>query len=70
MPKRSKMRQQLLGSLIETKPTSWDRKVLSKNAEGKEVVQTVKVTHTALRYPLAQNVSELNVNRAAKVLAK
>lgn len=68
MPKKSnnKLRQQLLAGLIETKPSSWERKSLSKDEEGKEVVSSTKVTHDALRYPLAQNVSDDSVERTAR----
>lgn len=67
MPKRpNQLRQQLLSGLIETKPTSWSRKVLDKDEDGKEVVSTQKVTHDALRFPLAQNVSEESVERASR----
>lgn len=67
MPKRpNRVRQQLLAGLIETKPSSWNRKVLSKDEDGKEQIDTVKVSHDALRFPLAQNISERNVERAAR----
>ena len=67
MPKRpNKLRQQLLAGLIETKPTSWSRKTISHDDDGKEVVTTSKVSHDALRYPLAQNVSDHNIEAAAK----
>ncbi|MCA2331871.1 hypothetical protein JF714_15620 [Mycobacterium avium] len=59
--------QQLLSGLLETKPTSWIRKHLAKGEKpGETVVVQTKVTGTALRYPLAQNVSNLNVDRAAR----
>ncbi len=67
MPKRpNKLRQQIVGDLIHTTPSSWERKTLSKNEEGKEVVSTTKVTNNALRYALAQNVSEESVERLAR----
>lgn len=64
--KANRIHQQLLGGLIETKPTSWERKTLAKDAEGKEIVNTTKVTKQTLRFPLAQNVSEDNVERASR----
>lgn len=67
MPNKNKAVQvRLLAGLTETQASSWDRKNLSRDKEGKEVLDTVKVTHTVVRYPLAQNVSEDNVERAAK----
>ena len=67
MPKRpNKLRQQLLAGLIETKPSSWNRKVLTKDEDSKELVETTKVSYDALRFPLAQNISERNVERAAR----
>lgn len=67
MPKKNnKLRQQLLAGLIETKPSSWERKSLSRDEDGKEVLESVKVTHDALRYPLAQNVSDDSVERTAR----
>lgn len=65
-PKANLIHQQLLSGLIATKAVSWDRKTLSKDKDGKEVVNTTKVTRQGLRFPLAQNVSEFNVNRAAR----
>ena len=64
--KANRTHQQLRAGLIETKPTSWERKALSKDEEGNEIVNTVKVAHDALRFPLARNVSEENVERAAR----
>lgn len=67
MPKRpNKVKQQIVSNLIETRPASWNRKVLSKNEEGKEVVETVKVSQSELRFPLAQNLSWDSVERLAK----
>jgi len=66
MPRKTNpLHLQILGGLIETKAVSWDRKSLSKGKDGKEVVESTKVQHQALRSPLAQNVSALNVERAA-----
>jgi len=67
MPKRaSKVRQQVVASLIETQPASWKRKVFKKDEDGELRDGTVTVTREALRYPLAQNVSESNVEALAK----
>ncbi|AFF28359.1 hypothetical protein FDI09_gp35 [Mycobacterium phage Twister] len=67
MPRKvDPLRQSLLGSLIETKPVSWTQKSVAKGPDGKEVVTERKRTRQGLRYPLAQNVSNDNVERAAK----
>lgn len=63
MPNKNKIRQQILAGLIETKPASWNKKVWN---DEKKTVDEVKVAHQGLRYPLAQNVSEQTVERAAK----
>lgn len=67
MPKRqSKVRQQLVASLIETQQASWKRKVWAKDEDGELKEATVTVTRDALRYPLAQNVSDRNVEALAE----
>lgn len=67
MPRKAnKLHQQLLASLIETKPVKSTFKSLSQDENGKEVVNTAVQVSPGLRFPLAQNVSSLNVNRAAK----
>lgn len=67
MPKRPNvLRQQLLAGLIETKPSSWKAKSISKDDDGKELVSTTTVTNSVLKYPLAQNVSEAAVEAVAK----
>ena len=68
--KANPLHQQILAGLIETKPVSWVKKTLSKDDDGKETVESTKVTHHGLRFPLAQNVSDLNVNRSAKGFIK
>ena len=68
--KANTLHQQILAGLIETKPVPWVKKTLSKDDDGKETVESTKVTHQGLRFPLAQNVSDLNVNRAAKGFIK
>lgn len=63
--KRDNTGRRIVGDLIQTVPASWTRKTLRKDEEGKEKVESVTVNYQALRYPLAQNVSEENVERAA-----
>ncbi|AQT28464.1 hypothetical protein KIP30_gp32 [Mycobacterium phage Pistachio] len=72
MPKPTKkanvLHQQLLAGLIETRATSWTRKRVdpdSPNPRKPNIIET-KVVGSELRYPLARNVSEFNVERAAK----
>ncbi|AOT24716.1 hypothetical protein PBI_STASIA_60 [Mycobacterium phage Stasia] len=65
-PKRNLVHQQLLSGLIETKPVSWARKSLAKDKDGKEQVVKTTITRQGLRYPLAQNVSNHNVELAAR----
>jgi hypothetical protein len=66
MPRRTNpIHAQILGSLIEAKDASWNRKVLG-DKDGKQVESTVKMYRACLRYPLARNVNEDNVNRTAK----
>ncbi|AFL47899.1 hypothetical protein SEA_LITTLEGUY_62 [Mycobacterium phage LittleGuy] len=65
-PKMNIIHQQALAALIATKPVSWDRKSLVKDENGKESVVKTKVTREGLRFPLAQNVSEFNVDLAAR----
>ncbi|QXN73899.1 hypothetical protein SEA_EAGLEPRIDE_62 [Mycobacterium phage Eaglepride] len=67
MPRKANIvHQKLLSGLIETKPVTSTFKKLVKDKDGKEVVVGTKVTRQGLRYPLAQNVSEANVDLAAK----
>lgn len=67
MPKKqNKINQQVLGDLIHTLPTSWTRKSISTNEDGKEVVEETKIHHHTLKFPLAQNVSAESVNRLAE----
>lgn len=67
MPKRpNPIRQRIVGDLIHTLPTSWTRKTLGKSGDGKEVIEETKVKHLSLRFPLAQNVSDENVERIAR----
>lgn len=66
--KIGEIRRQILGQLIETKTESWDRKTIDPETahEKKPNVIKTKMTNTVLRYPLAGNVSDVNVERAAK----
>lgn len=60
--------QKILAALVETKPVSWTHKRIdpaSADPRKPEVIST-KVTGTELRFPLARNVSEFNVERAAR----
>lgn len=64
--KPNNIRVAVLDGLISMSPSSWERKTLSKDENGKEVVNASKVSRSVLRYPLAQNVSDENVDRLAK----
>jgi hypothetical protein len=69
MPKRNKINkvhQEILSGLIETRPTSWNRKVWTNDEDGLTVESTVKVTRQSLRFPFAQNMSEESVDALAK----
>ena len=64
MPKNNNpIRQQVLSGLIETQPSGWKKKVWN---EEKKTVETVDVSHVALRYPLAENVSHEAVERLSR----
>ncbi|MGZ6054493.1 MAG: hypothetical protein ACXWOV_02815 [Isosphaeraceae bacterium] len=62
------VRLAILGGLIDSKPGSRTHKVWDETAnDGKGAVVETKVsTGTALRWPLAQNVSVENVERLAR----
>ncbi|AMS00964.1 hypothetical protein SEA_LOSER_68 [Mycobacterium phage Loser] len=67
MPKRTNpLHQQMLSALLATKPVTTTFKKLVKDSAGKDQVVERKVTRQGLRFPLAQNVSEANVDLAAK----
>ena len=67
MPKKkNEIQQQTLASLIALAPASWERKTIVKGEDGKDTVETKRVTRNVLRNSLAQNVSEENVERASK----
>lgn len=69
MPKRvNRIHELLLAKMIETKPVSWMLKTIdpeSKDPRKPEVIKT-RVAGHELASPLAQNISTLNVERAAK----
>ncbi|QFP95545.1 hypothetical protein SEA_GAUGELDP_62 [Mycobacterium phage GaugeLDP] len=66
MPKRANViHQQILSGLLATKPASWVKKTLVK-VDGKDEVVKTRVTRQELRFPLAQNVSEFNIDLAAR----
>ncbi len=67
MPKRvNAIHQQILSGLIEAKPVSSTFKRVTKDADGKEQVVAVKVSRPGLLSPLAQNVSDENVDRLSR----
>jgi hypothetical protein len=70
MPKKvNPIRTQILGSLIEGVHTTRTQKILVRRAEDGKldvVEQPGKPAGFALRWPLAQNVSEANVEALAK----
>jgi hypothetical protein len=70
MPKKnpSPVSLALVGGLVETKAISWDRKTIKYDENGKEVILSTRTSFEGLRYPLAQNVSELNVERASRAV--
>uniref|UniRef100_A0AAU8GS30 Uncharacterized protein n=1 Tax=Mycobacterium phage BabyBack TaxID=3158877 RepID=A0AAU8GS30_9CAUD len=66
MPKRANViHQQILSGLLATKPASWVKKTIVK-VDGKDEVVKTRVTRQELRFPLAQNVSEFNIDLAAR----
>lgn len=70
MPKRYDkqrlLRMQLLAGLIETRKSTWTQKVITKDEDGKEQVESVNHRHDPLRYPLAANIAEWNVERLSR----
>ncbi|AYD87091.1 hypothetical protein SEA_NICOLETERA_64 [Mycobacterium phage NicoleTera] len=69
MPKRTNpLHQQILSALLATKPTSWTHKRIdpeSPDPKKPRVIET-KVVGQEPRFPLARNVSDFNIDRAAK----
>lgn len=67
MPKRTNpLHQQTLSALLATKPVTTTFKKLVKGSDGKDQVIERKVTRQGLRFPLAQNVSDHNVDIMAR----
>lgn len=67
MPKsNNRIRTQIVDGLITTAPSTWKKKSLAKDKDGKEKVETTHVTNEVLRFPLAQNVSDDSVERLAR----
>ncbi|QDP45367.1 hypothetical protein SEA_SOILDRAGON_68 [Mycobacterium phage SoilDragon] len=67
-PKANRLHQQILGDLIATKPTVWAQKSIDPNSPDPKRPIVIERKHygTELARPLARNVSEHNVERAAK----
>lgn len=68
--KANQIHQQLLSGLISTKPGGWTQKVLGKDDNGAEIVTGVIHSREELKSPLAANVSNFNVERAAQKWSK
>lgn len=67
MPKRTNpIHQQVLSGLLATKPVTTAFKSIAKDVDGKEIIVEAKRTRQGLRFPLAQNVTELSIDRAAR----
>ena len=66
MPKKpNPIKLQIVDALLSMSPSSWERKSISRDDNGKEVVATSRVVRSVLRYPLAQNVSDQSVESVA-----
>lgn len=66
MPKKANViHQQILSGLLATKPANWVKKTLVK-VDGKEEVAKTTVTRQEPRFGLARNVSDFNIDIAAK----
>lgn len=67
MPKRvNPIHQQILAGLLATVPVSWTHKTDVTPNEKKPTIVERKITTQALTFPLAQNVSEENVESASR----
>lgn len=64
--KANLVRQQILAGLVATRPTSWVHKKLIDKSDPKSKVTKTRVTHTELVNPLAQNMSDANLNILAR----
>lgn len=69
MPRKANpLHQQILGSLLETRTASWVHRAIdpkSENPKKPNLIET-KMAGSELVYPLARNVSEASVERAAR----
>lgn len=64
MPKKfNALHQQILSGLLATKPASWDRKTLVKDADGKETVVKTKILYQSLPHTTRKEVQVKNVRR-------
>ncbi|UJD20901.1 hypothetical protein SEA_ZIMMER_63 [Mycobacterium phage Zimmer] len=67
MPKRTNpIHQQILSALLATKPVKRTHKRFIRDADGKEHEVFETSTVNVLRSPLAANVSDENIERAAR----
>ena len=67
MPKKNNaIHTKVVDGLVSISPSVWKKKDLVTDKDGKEQVVTTSITRSALRYPLAQNVSDDNVERLAR----
>lgn len=67
MPERlGLVHQQLLARMIHTVTSCWDSKKIVPGEGGGESVEKTTHSRQVLKYPLAQNVSSPNVERASK----
>lgn len=63
MPRKTnQLHQQILASLTDTKPSTWEQKLFDKD----DNLVKKKITNQELRKPLSRNVSEANIEIAAK----
>lgn len=59
---------QILGNLLDTKPVSWTHKSIDPNSQDPnkpDIIET-KVPGVELKFPLAKNVSNENVENLAE----
>jgi len=70
--KANLLHQKILSDLIEEKPAGWVHKRIDPDSPDpkKPMVIETKVLASEIRFPLARNVSDENVNRAAERWAK
>ena len=66
MPKKvNPIHTQILGSLIDAKPHKWEQRTFVRVDGVETLVMAPHVHGETLRWPLAQNVSDENVDRLA-----